>query len=213
MEQVAQNETWVRIREQARNLFMKYGIRSVSMDDIAVQLGMSKKTIYQYFRDKDELVEAIVEQDVNETRSDCQLCLQNSSNAVEEVFLTMDKMVEHLRNMNPTILYDLHKFHFSAFRKFQEHKQTFLLEIIRVNLERGIAEGLYRPDINIDILSKYRLECMMIAFNMEVFPPHKYNIVDVTTALIENFIFGVVTPKGYGLVVQYQQERSKKTKQ
>jgi AcrR family transcriptional regulator len=213
MEQVAQHETWLRIRDEARGLYMKYGIRSVSMDDIAVQLGISKKTIYQYFKDKDELVEAIVEQDMEETRSDCTICLQQSTNAVEEVFLTMDKMLEHLRNMNPTILYDLHKFHFTAFKKFQEHKNSFLLEIIRSNLQKGMAEGLYRPDINIEILAKYRLEAMMLAFNIELFPPSKFNIVEVTTVLIENFIFGVVTPKGYELVTKYQQERSKKTKQ
>ena len=69
MEQVL--ETRIRIREQAKQLYFKYGIRSVSMDDIAVGLGMSKKTIYQYFADKDELVDAIVEEDINGTRSDC----------------------------------------------------------------------------------------------------------------------------------------------
>jgi AcrR family transcriptional regulator len=210
MDQVV--ETRNRIREQAKQLYFKYGIRSVSMDDIAVGLGMSKKTIYQYFADKDELVDAIVEDDIKETRSDCQECFVQSHNAVEEIFLTLDRMLEHLGQLNPTILYDLHKFHFQSFRKFQEHKNSFLLEIIRKNLERGKEEGLYREDINIDILSRFRLESMMIAFNMEIFPQTKYSIVDVTMAIIENFTFGVVTPKGYELVMKYKQERQNKTK-
>lgn len=201
-----------RIREQAKQLFFKYGIRSVSMDDIAVGLGMSKKTIYQYFSDKDELVEAIVEDDIQETRVDCQECFVQSANAVEEIFLTLDRMLEHLGQLNPTILYDLHKFHFQSFKKFQEHKNSFLLEIIRKNLERGKAEGLYREDINVEILSRFRLESMMIAFNMEIFPQTKYSIVDVTMAIIENFTFGVVTPKGYELVMKYKQERQNKMK-
>jgi AcrR family transcriptional regulator len=210
MEQVV--ETRNRIREQAKQLYFKYGIRSVSMDDIAVGLGMSKKTIYQYFADKDELVDAIVEDDIKEARSDCQECFVQSTNAVEEIFLTLDRMLEHLGQLNPTILYDLHKFHFQSFRKFQEHKNSFLLEIIRKNLERGKEEGLYREDINIDILSRFRLESMMIAFNMEIFPQTKYSIVDVTMAIIENFTFGVVSPKGYELVIKYKQERQNKTK-
>lgn len=201
-----------RIREQAKQLFFKYGIRSVSMDDIAVGLGMSKKTIYQYFSDKDELVEAIVEEDIQETRVDCQECFVQSANAVEEIFLTLDRMLEHLGQLNPTILYDLHKFHFQSFKKFQEHKNSFLLEIIRKNLERGKAEGLYREDINIDILSRFRLESMMLAFNMEIFPQTKYSIVDVTMAIIENFTFGLVTPQGYKLVMKYKQERQNKMK-
>lgn len=200
-------ETRNRIREQAKQLYFKYGIRSVSMDDIAVGLGMSKKTIYQYFADKDELVEAIVEDDIRDTRVDCQECFVQSSNAVEEIFLTMDRMLEHLGQMNPTILYDLHKFHFSSFKKFQEHKNSYLLEIIRKNLERGIGEGLYRPDINVDILSRFRLESMMLVFNMEIFPQTKYSIVEVTMAIIENFMFGVVTTKGYELIIKYKQER------
>jgi TetR/AcrR family transcriptional regulator, cholesterol catabolism regulator len=210
MDQVV--DTRNRIREQAKQLYFKYGIRSVSMDDIAVGLGMSKKTIYQYFADKDELVDAIVEDDIKETRSDCQECYVQSHNAVEEIFLTLDRMLEHLGQLNPTILYDLHKFHFQSFRKFQEHKNSFLLEIIRKNLERGKEEGLYREDINVDILSRFRLESMMIAFNMEIFPQTKYSIVDVTMAIIENFTFGVVTPKGYELVMKYKQERQNKTK-
>jgi TetR/AcrR family transcriptional regulator, cholesterol catabolism regulator len=200
-------ETRNRIREQAKQLYFKYGIRSVSMDDIAVGLGMSKKTIYQYFADKDELVNAIVDDDIRDTRVDCQECFVNSANAVEEIFLTLDRMLEHLGQMNPTILYDLFKFHFQSFKKFQEHKNKFLLETIRTNLERGVREGLYRPDINIDILSRFRLESMMLAFNMEVFPQTKYSIVEVTMTIIENFMFGVVTTKGYELIMQYKQER------
>jgi AcrR family transcriptional regulator len=210
MDLVAQTKD--RIREQAKQLYFKYGIRSVSMDDIAVGLGMSKKTIYQYFADKDELVDAIVEEDISGTRTDCQECFIQSTNAVEEIFLTLDRMLEHLGQMNPTILYDLHKFHFQSFKKFQEHKNSFLLEIIRKNLERGKAEGLYRDDINVEILSKFRLESMMIAFNMEIFPQTKYSIVEVTMAIIENFTFGVVTPTGYELVMKYKQERQNKMK-
>jgi len=182
------------------------------MDDIAVGLGMSKKTIYQYFADKDELVDAIVDDDINDTRVDCQECFVQSTNAVEEIFLTLDRMLEHLGQMNPTILYDLHKFHFNSFKKFQEHKNSYLLEIIRKNLERGISEGLYRPDINVDILSRFRLESMMLVFNMEIFPQTRYSIVEVTMAIIENFMFGVVSPKGYDLIIQYKQERQNKMK-
>jgi AcrR family transcriptional regulator len=205
-------ETRNRIREQAKQLYFKYGIRSVSMDDIAVGLGMSKKTIYQYFADKDELVDAIIDDEVRDTRIDCQECLVNSTNAVEEIFLSLDRMLEHLGQMNPTILYDLHKFHFPSFKKFQEHKNSFLLEIIRNNLERGIKEGLYRSDINVDILSRFRLESMMLAFNMEVFPQTKYSIVEVTMTIIENFMFGVVTPKGYEMILKYKYERQNKMK-
>ena len=207
------NYTKDRIREQARNLFFKYGIRSVSMDDLSAGLGISKKTIYQWFKDKDELVQAIIDQENQGMQADCDQCLDDSADAIEEILLTLDRMIQHLKNMNPTVVYDLQKFHFQSFQSFSEYKNKYLLNVITKNLERGIAEGLYRDGLNIAILSRYRLEAMMIAFNQEVFPAPEYNLIEVTMTLIENFLYGVVTPKGYDLIVQYQNERNTKSKQ
>jgi len=207
------NYTKDRIREQARNLFFKYGIRSVSMDDLSAGLGISKKTIYQWFKDKDELVQAIIDQENQGMQADCDQCLGDSADAIEEILLTLDRMIQHLKNMNPTVVYDLQKFHFQSFQSFSENKNKYLLTVITKNLERGIAEGLYRDGLNIAILSRYRLEAMMIAFNQEVFPAPEYNLIEVTMTLIENFLYGVVTPKGYDLIVQYQNERNTKSKQ
>lgn len=183
------------------------------MDDIAVGIGISKKTIYQWFKDKDELVDAIIMDDIVRMQSDARECFETSNDALEEIFLTMDRIQDHMRNINPTIMYDLHKFHFQSFQKFNVHKNTYLLDVISKNLERGIAEGLYRPDLDVEVLSKFRLESMMIPFDMDVFPASKYNLVEVTTTLIEHFVFGMVTQHGYSLILTYQQERKNKSKQ
>jgi AcrR family transcriptional regulator len=201
-----------RIQEKARDLFMRFGIRSVSMDDIATQLGMSKKTIYQFFADKDELVDAVMDDNIRQTQEECQKCTFASANAIEEIFHTMEMIQEQFRNMNPMILYDLQKFHIRAFQKLTVHKNEFLLSIIRKNIEKGITEGLYRKNINADILSKFRLESMMIGFNMDLFPPSKYNLAEVTQDIIEHFLFGLATLEGHQLILKYQQERSKKEK-
>ncbi|TAL46559.1 MAG: TetR/AcrR family transcriptional regulator, partial [Chitinophagaceae bacterium] len=104
-----------RIRGKANDLFMQYGLRSVSMDDIAAALGISKKTIYQFFSDKDELVDAVVDDELRQTQHDCIFCKTNALNAVEEMFLTMEQIHEQFRNMNPMVLYDLQKFHPTAY--------------------------------------------------------------------------------------------------
>ncbi len=198
-----------RIQDKAHELFLRYGIRSISMDDIAAQLGMSKKTLYQFFADKDELVDAVVEKELKSGRQDCQECLLRSADAVDEIIITMEQIADHFRNMNPMVLYDLEKFHITSFQKFLKHKNEFLLEVIRKNLERGIREELYRPEINVDILSKFRLESMMIAFNIDVFPPRKYNLVIVTQEIIEHYLYGLATLKGHKLILKYK-EQSKK---
>lgn len=203
------SDTQLRIQEQAKTLFMKFGFRSVSMDDIAHSLGISKKTIYQYFKDKDELVKAIVEQDISETESECTNCLAIAANAIDEIFITMNNIIKHIKNMNPTILFDLQKFHFDSFTKIVEHKNSFLLSFIKKNLKRGMEENLYRNDLNVEVLSRFRLEMLFLSFNLDVFPPNEFTLTDVTQIIMENFIFGLVTEKGYQLAIHYKTERNK----
>jgi len=196
-----------RIQAKADEMFMRYGIRSVSMDDIAAQLSISKKTLYQFFADKDELVDAVVENELTRGQKDCIDCRKVSKDAVDEIFITMEQIAEQFRNMNPVVLYDLEKFHTGSFQKFLKHKNEFLLDVIRKNLERGIQEELFRPEINVEILSRFRLESMMIAFNINVFPPRKYNLVDVTQEIIEHYLYGLATLKGHKLILKYMQEK------
>src|ERR1700712_2278988 len=92
-----------RILEKANDLFMRYGIRSVTMDEIATQLGMSKKTIYQFFTDKDQMVEAVVELEVNSNEKLCGVCHGFSENPIHEIFIIMEKSGELLKAMNPLI--------------------------------------------------------------------------------------------------------------
>lgn len=195
-----------RIIQEAKSLFMKLGIRSVSMDDIANHLGMSKKTIYQLFTDKDELVDNVIEADIQKIEAECIFCCELSADAIDEIFKTMEMIVVQFRNMNPMVLFDLQKYHHRSYEKFMKYKNTFLLEIINKNLIKGVKEGLYRKDIKIDILSKFRLESMMLSFNMETFPPEKYNILEVTLEIIEHFLYGLATEKGYQLIVQYKKK-------
>lgn len=198
-----------RITSTTHDLFMRYGIRSVSMDDIALQLGMSKKTLYQYYADKDELVDAVLAMEVDRGQQDCANCATTSRDAVHEIFLTMEMILEQFRNMNPMVMHDMQKYHFSAFQKFMKYKNEFIYDVIRKNLERGIREELFRPEINVDVISKFRNESMMLAFNMDVFPPRKYNIVDVTREIIEHYLYGLSTLKGHKLIIKYNEQRLK----
>lgn len=202
-------ETGQRIKEKAHGLFMQYGLRSVSMDDIAGNLGISKKTIYQYYADKDELVEAVIDAELQRNQTLCERDQQSSSNAVHEIFMAMDMVVELLSNMNPSLLYDMHKYHPKAFLKFQQHKHDYLFKVIRDNLKRGIEEGLYREDINLDIMARYRVETVMLPFNPDFHTRLKYTLVRLEEELSIHFLFGLASPKGYKLILKYQQERIK----
>jgi AcrR family transcriptional regulator len=199
-----------RIRHKADELFRRYGIRSVTMDEIAAQLGMSKKTIYQYYTDKDQLVDAVAVDEIQFSQECCTRDSASAENAIEEIFKVMEFVEVMFRNMNPSMLHDLEKYHPVGFKKFLEHKNKFLYEMVKKNIERGIKEELYRPEIDIEIMARYRLESMMLAFNSELFPVSKFNLVKLHQEILEHFLYGLATLKGYKLILKYKQQRLNK---
>lgn len=200
-------DTKQRIQQAANDLVMQYGIRSVSMDDIAANLGMSKKTIYLYFKDKDELVDAVVDDIIITNRYECNADREKADNAVHEIFLVMDMMAEMFKAMNPGILFDMQKYHPATFRKFLKHKNEFLYNVCKENLERGIQEELYRSEISVDILCRYRVETMFIPFNPDFQQSLKHNLAKIEEEIIIHFLFGLVSLKGYKLIMKYRQQK------
>ncbi len=199
-----------RIQQKAHELFMRYGVRSVSMDDIATQLGISKKTIYQSFADKDELVDAIMDDEVAQTHRDCEFCKKNAKDAIDEIFLTMEQILEQFSQINPIVIYDVEKFHPTAFEKFRKMKEEYLMQNIAQNIRRGIKEELYRADIHVETMSRYRVETMMLPFAMAAAAPTKFNLATVTQETMEHFLYGLATLKGYKLIQKYKDELKRK---
>lgn len=202
-------KTEERIITQSYELFMRYGIRSVSMDDIAYHLGISKKTIYQYYVDKDALVDGVLDIEIKRNHHQCLNHKKNKEDSIHEIFLSLDEMEEMFKHLNPNIIHDIQKYHPKCFKKLHQHKEDFLYNIIKENLESGIKEGLYRPEINVDILAKFRLESIFIIFNTELFPASKYDMTLVGQEMLENFLYGIVTIKGVKKIQQYKRQRQK----
>ena len=194
-----------RIRQKANELFRRYGFKSITMDEIATQLGASKKTLYQFYSDKDELVEAVAIEWIQFSESCCNSYRNTCENAIDEIFLALDFIQEMFSSMNPSMLFDLQKYYPSAFSKFLTYKNQYLYKTIRENLERGIAEGLYREDINLEIISKFRLESMLMPFNIEMFPSGKFTIGELEREIMMHYLFGVASIKGHKLILKYLQ--------
>ena len=202
-------ETQIRILTKSHELFMLYGIRSVSMDEIANHLGMSKKTIYQYFKDKDALVEGVINIEIEMHQDEFSKYAAISDNAIHEIFLTLDTVEEMLKHMNPSVMFDLQKYHSTAFEKFRTHKNTFFYEITKANIERGKQEGLYRADIDVDVLTRYRLANMFLMFDFEHFPSNKFTPIQIISETTDNFLHGMSTQAGLKIIETYKQERIK----
>ncbi|GGB13267.1 TetR/AcrR family transcriptional regulator [Puia dinghuensis] len=199
-----------RILAKAAELFMRYGIRSITMDEIAAQLGISKKTIYQFFTDKDDLVSAVIEQETHKNEAECRQFQTTSKDAVHEIFLAVEDFEEILRYTNPMMLYDLEKYHPRAFQKIREYKYQFLYESFLENLRKGIENGIYRSDLNREIVAKNRIESCFLIFDPHIFPHSRYSMSEVNFELAMLYLHSVVTEKGRKLIELYTEERTKK---
>ena len=198
-----------RIVLKAHELFMRYGIRSVSMDEVANQLGMSKKTIYQFYADKDALVEDVICIETNSNQAACLLHKQKSENPIHEMFMAVDMLLELITRMNPTVLFDIEKYHEKAFKKYTDFKDSFLNAIIKENLDSGKRQGLYREEVQSDILARFRLASIFMVLNPELYPATKNSLPGIITEITDNFLYGLVTTKGLKLIEKYKQQRQK----
>ncbi len=202
-------ETKERILIKARELFRLYGIRAVTLDEIASILGISKKTIYLSFEDKDALVDAVMMEEFDCNYQDCMNCSAKAKNAIDEIFILMENMDEDFRSLNPIVIFDMKKFHHKTFEKFQTHMHQNLMQMVAANLKRGIAEGYYREDLDIEIISRFRMSSMWLLFDPEVFPPQKFELSKIFREISELFLQGLVNSKGQKTIEKYYQQKNK----
>jgi AcrR family transcriptional regulator len=202
---MAEAQTKERIMQAAHELFYQFGIRSITMDDIAKHLSISKKTIYRFFDEKDQIVNACCSGDLSDHGCRMEEIAKNSKDAIHEMMGFMNHLSGMFSAMNPNLFYDLQKFHPDAWKAFRNFKEQKMMMMVEDNLKRGIKEGLYRADINIKVLARLRIEQVELGLNPVVFPPAKFNFREVQLALLDHFIHGITTLKGHKLINKYRQ--------
>jgi AcrR family transcriptional regulator len=199
-------EVKTKLLRGAEELFMRYGVRSITMDEIARHLSISKKTLYQYFADKDDIVASVTYGHLNREKKQYEANTNAARNAVEELVKLSLCLKENLKGMNPSLLFDLQKYHQNAWRIWTEFKNVFIRESVVSNLKRGIAEGLYRPEIDPEIMAVLRIETVQLGFDERLFPRDKYDLASLQLAILEHFIHGLLTEKGRRLYQKYKKE-------
>ena len=204
MEEHDQNR--YRILQGALELFLKYGVRSVSMDDIARHLSVSKKTIYQYFIDKDDIVTSTTSQYMEHTKASFDELTKASKNALDELMRIQNFMRKNMQELNPALLFDLKKYHSKAYQGWLDHKNKDVRASVVSNLKRGMEEGLYRNNLNPEILATLRVESIQWLYDGQIIPSEKYKMVDIQMQMLDHFMYGLLTDKGRKLYEKYKQE-------
>jgi|JI10StandDraft_1071094.scaffolds.fasta_scaffold588193_2 AcrR family transcriptional regulator len=185
-----------KILEGCERLFRKFGIKSLGMDDIARELGMSKKTIYQYVTDKNDLVIKTFSRILSCNKSRCLNIGEESSNPIEEILLITREMSQQMKGTNPSIFFDLRKYHPEAWQLFSSFNNEFVLVQIGQNLAKGKKQELYRSDINEEVISRIYISMLQIITNPDLFSNMDYEFTTVYNEMIRYHFYGICTPKG-----------------
>ena len=198
--------TLIDVLERVRELFFKYGVRSVSMDDICRDLGISKKKLYQLFSSKNELVEKLLELE----RQNFEIIFDTYSfegvNAID-ILLTVSKEVgERFRDVSPSMTFDLKKYYPDIYHKHIEDRIDFIFKKIQINLEKGINQGVYRDDLSVELISRLYIRRLIDLHNPEFFPADKFSFSTLFDAMFDNFIHGIANAQG----IEYYEKQKRK---
>jgi TetR/AcrR family transcriptional regulator, cholesterol catabolism regulator len=184
------------ILAKSGELFMRLGIKSVSMDDLAREVGISKKTIYTYFHDKNVLVESVVARKMMHIEGGCAQLLLVCDNAIEELYQVIQFVSENMNVIHPSVFYDLHKYHPNAQKMIDTHEKEYVLPMILANIERGRAEGFYRQDFDAEIVAQIYVSVNDSIFRRTIIGNTHSTITEIFKESLRFILFGMATREG-----------------
>jgi hypothetical protein len=184
------------IIERVKELYLRYGIKSITMDDVARELGISKKTLYQYFTDKSDLVESVINSEIDRSRKKVDEILSLNYDAIEEMIYIHKFMDTMARQHSHVAEFDLKKYYPALFNNIMKVKRDQIYHIWKQNIEKGKEQGFFRIEVNTEIISKTNLLRFESSMESCIFSSEELLSQDFFTEILTYHIRGISTPKG-----------------
>ena len=197
----------VEILEKVRDLFFKYGVRSMSMDDISHEIGISRKKLHTCFTSKNDLVEKLLDLE----RENFEIIFNTDRfdgdvNAIDILLMVSKEVSNKFTDISPSMTFDLKKYYPDIYHKHVEDRIEFVFEKIRINLVKGINQGVYRDDLTVELVSRLYIRRLIDLHNPEFFPADKFSFQTLFDVMFDNFIRGIANEKG----IEYYEKQKKK---
>jgi AcrR family transcriptional regulator len=185
-----------KILETSNELFLNLGFKSVTMDEIAKKMGVSKKTIYKYFENKTELVAAVTDYMFDTVSCGIEGICALQMNPIEEIFSIKKLVMKHLKDEKSSPQYQLQKYYPEIYASLTQ-KQFHIMQVCVVNnLKQGIEKGLYRTHIDLEFISRIYFNGMVGIKNKDLFPLTDYSMNTLINHYLEYHLRGIATEKG-----------------
>jgi TetR/AcrR family transcriptional regulator, cholesterol catabolism regulator len=190
------NEDFKNILSKVRELYTKYGIKGITMDDVAKELGISKKTLYQHVTDKEDLVSKFVDNEIAMRKKQICECFKSRYNAIEELFEISIFMNKLMREQNPATEHDLKKYYPGQYQKIVNVRREGMVSYILLNLEKGKKQGLYRNDMDDEVIAKLYLSRSESIGSNSLYTVEELTSIKIFIELLTHHIRGIATAEG-----------------
>lgn len=184
------------IIRKAMSLFMQYGIKSVSMDDLSREMGISKKTLYQHFADKKELVNKAFETHILKDEKMCCTIMEESKNAIQQLMDLAKHLVETFTKLNPSTIFDIQKYYPNSWKLFSKHRSEFIHKQIANNLELGVQTGLYRKELDIEVTALLYISLVDAMVKPSVYAGNSLRHLDVFVQVFDYHLHAIMSDEG-----------------
>lgn len=184
----------------AESLFLKYGFRSITMDDIARELGISKKTLYQFFEDKGDLVKQAVMRHLNQEEFACKQMTGEINNPVDFMLQITESFSEIKKQLNPGVLYDLKKYFKDTWDLLNSFRLNFIYNQVLTNLKAGKAQGYYHEDLNESLTARFYIQLVDFMINPDNFGHEAVDFKEVHHEMMRYHLRSICTEKGMKLL-------------
>jgi AcrR family transcriptional regulator len=194
------------ILERVRDLFYKYGVRSISMEDICRDAGISKKKLYAHFNSKKELVRKLLELERHNFEVIFDTTRFDGVNAIDILLEVSKEIGERFKDISPSMTFDMKKYYPEIYRNHVDERTEFIFDKIKINLQKGINQGMYRNDLSVELVARLYIRRLLDLHNPEIFPSDKFSFQTLFDVMFENFIRGIANENG---ISYYEQQKSK----
>lgn len=184
-------------------LYLRYGIKSITMDDVAKELGISKKTLYQFIVDKEDLVNKATKYYIETDRHSILNIINTFTNVIDQLIRICNHSCTFLKEINPAVIYDLRKYHSQSWKMYLDYKNSFIYDVIYHNIQKGVEQNIYRSDLKIDIISRFYTGQIEVITNPIIFPANKFKFDEICKEFLIYHIQGISTEKGMLLLKDY----------
>lgn len=184
------------ILERVRGLSNQVSLRSLSVDELCMRLGINKAGLYKHAKTKSDLVEILLRYERENFQS---IFTENDfvdTNAIDILFVVSREVCKRFTMVSPSITFDLKKYYPAIYRNHIDERSQYIFDKIKINLEKGIRQGMYRSDLSIELVARLYISRLLDLHNPEYFPAEKFSFTMLFEVMFENFVRAVATPEG-----------------